>query len=125
MSEEVVEPPVGLGLRGSAFWRELHEALEFEPKESALVLEACRVLDVIDELVGVLERDGSMTKGSAGQPVVHPVVAEIRQQQQTFGRLMGLVRLPEDEQAADRFRTARAKAGAAARWQSPGLRAVR
>lgn len=82
------------------------------------------MLDVIDELVGVLGRDGTMTVGSTGQPVVHPVVAEI-QQQQTFGRLMGLVRLPEDEQAADRFRTERAKAGAAARWQSPGLRAVR
>lgn len=124
MTEDDVSPPEGLSERGSAFWRELHEALEFDGKESALLFEACRVLDLIDDLAGVLERDGSMTVGSAGQPVVHPAVSEIRQLQQTFGRLMQLIRLPEDVAAADRFHTARAKAGAAARWGGPSVRAV-
>lgn len=124
MSEDDVSPPEGLAERGLAFWRELHDALEFDGKEAALLFEACRVLDLIDELASVLDGDGAMTVGSAGQPVVHPAVSEIRQLQQTFGRLMQLIRLPEDEAAADRFHTARAKAGAAARWGSASVRAV-
>lgn len=122
MIEEVVEPHERLSERGSVFWRELHQALTFDGTESDLLFEACRVLDLIEDLAGVLERDGSMSAGSAGQPVVHPAVSEIRQQQ-TFGRLMGLIRLPEDEAAKDRFHTVRAKAGAAARWSRP-VRAV-
>lgn len=124
MTEDDVSPPDGLAERGSAFWMELHDALEFDGKEAALLFEACRTLDLIDDLAGAIERDGSMTVGSAGQPVVHPAVSEIRQLQQAFGRLMTLIRLPEDEAAADRFHTLRARAGAAARWGSASVRAV-
>lgn len=124
-SNEPPEPPEVLGVRGSGLWRELHTELEFESKETSLVLEACRCLDVIDALATTVERDGLVVTGSRGQPVVHPGIAELRQWQASFGRLMSLVSLPEDEAAQDRFRHARAKAGAAARWQGGKLRAVK
>ncbi|RZS58975.1 hypothetical protein EV141_0188 [Microcella putealis] len=111
--------PQGLNARGSIFWEEIHDDLEFDARDAAIVLEACRVLDVIDELTAAVDRDGVMTVGSTGQPVVHPGVAEIRMQQATFARLMGSLKLPDDDAANDRFRHERAKAGAAARWYGP------
>lgn len=111
-------PPPGLGERGGKFWSELHESLEFEPHESALVLEACRTLDRIEALEHLLV-GGLASTGSTGQTVVHPAVAELRQQQAGFARLMAAVNMPADVAAADRFRLSRAHAGAAARWERP------
>lgn len=111
-------PPPELAERGAQFWIDLHESLEFDPQETALVTEACRTLDRIDALE-LLLAGGLTSTGSTGQTVVHPAVAELRQQQAGFARLIGAVNLPADAAAADRFRTMRAHAGAAARWQRP------
>ncbi|WP_448005330.1 hypothetical protein [Agromyces bauzanensis] len=124
MNEENVppEPPEVLGSRGAAFWRELQAVNEFEAKETALLLEACRTLDRITELDELVSEDGLTIVGSTGQKVLHPAIAELRQQQAAFGRLVGSIELEEDEQAADLFRHRRAKAGADARWRRPPLR---
>lgn len=116
------EPPEqALGERGKAFWSALTKVLEFAPQETEVLLEACRTLDRINDLTAVIEADGTMISGSMGQRILHPAVAEVRQLQAAFVRLTGALNLPEDAAAGDRFRTARAKAGAAARH---GLRAV-
>ena len=109
-------PPQGLAERGVQFWIDLHESLEFDPQETALLTEACRTLDRIEALEALLA-GGLTSVGSTGQTVVHPAVAELRQQQAGFARLMGAVNLPADVATADRFRSARAHAGAAARWE--------
>lgn len=119
MADVKVTPPDGLGVRGSEFWAELHSELDFNPKEEALLFEACRTLDLVEGLAELV-KDGLTTTGSMGQTVVHPAVPELRQHQAAFARLMAAIELPEDEAAADRFRTARAHKGADARW----LRAV-
>jgi hypothetical protein len=90
-------------------------------KETEVLLEACRTLDLIDALEAAIARDGEVIPGSKGQQVVHPAIGELRQQQVTFARLSGLLHLPNDEAAAERFRQRRAHAGADARW----LRAVK
>lgn len=105
-----------LGERGAAFWGSMQDAFEFEAKESELLFEACRSLDRIDALEAVLEAAGLVIAGSTGQQILHPAVAELRQQQAQFGRLAGLLHLPEDERAAARFRSTRAHAGSDARW---------
>lgn len=115
-------PPSDLGPRGTAFWVELHGVLEFNPKETALLAEACRTLDTIDALAAAVESDGLTTTGSMGQTVVHPAVPELRQQQAGFNRLMSAINLPDDDDAAERFRTARAHAGADARWKRPSVK---
>jgi len=121
MNDESIAPeaPVEFGERGASLWRELHACLEFDVREVALIVEACRTVDIIDELAGAVKADGLMSAGSTGQPVVNPAVAELRQQQAAFARLIGALKFPEDDAAADRFRTVRAKAGAAARWDRP------
>lgn len=120
MAEEKVSVPSELGERGAAFWSALQSEFEFDTKESELLLESCRVLDLIDQLQVAVEQGGAMIPGSKGQDVVNPAIGELRQQQVTFARLSALLRLPADEAAAERFRLARAHAGAEGRW----LRAV-
>ncbi|WP_127475042.1 terminase [Microbacterium sulfonylureivorans] len=124
MSETEEEAPDGLGVRGAKFWLSLTADMEFDAKESEVLLEVCRTLDRIDALAAAVDADGTMITGSMGQRVLHPAVGELRQQQAAFVRLVADLHLPEDVAAQDRFNTARGKAGAAARWDRP-LRAVR
>lgn len=110
--------PAELGTAGAAFWLQQQSESEFDSRESALLIEACRTLDRIAALDAVIEEDGLMIIGSTGQKVLHPAVAELRQQQASFGRLLGSIEWEDEEQAKERFRHNRAKAGATARWGS-------
>jgi len=115
-------PPKVLGKRGRALWRELHELLEFDTHETALVLEACRSVDTIDNLQAVIDADGYTTVGSMGQTVVHPAIAELRQQQQGLVRLLSSLNISaalEGETGAvgmARAISSQATAAANARW---------
>lgn len=113
------EPPEGLGERGSSFWRELFADIDWDMKETVLLAEACRTLDQIDALAAAIDTDGLTVSGSMGQTVIHPAVAELRQHQAAFARLISAVNFPDDEANADRFNHKRAKAAAAARWDRP------
>jgi len=116
-------PPRGLGKRGRAFWRRLHEDFDFELAQTEVLIEACRTLDRLEALDAVIADEGVTATGSMGQRIVHPAVAEARQLQITLTRLVAALELPPNEEEArefERWKTQRAKAGAAAR----GLRAV-
>ena len=120
--EKSPTPPRVLGKRGRALWRELHEQLEFDAHESAIVLEACRTVDAIDALQAAIDADGYMSTGSMGQTVVHPAVAELRQQQASLARLLTTLNLGaalEGQSGAvgmSRAISAQASAAANARW---------
>lgn len=112
------ETPSGLKTRGEALWRSVMAGLEGEEYDRAMVMEMCRTADVIDGLAEVLERDGLTTHGSAGQVVVHPAVSEMRQQQQSFSRLLSQLNLETvDVGAMLTPRQASAKAAAVKRWK--------
>ena len=116
-------PPEVLRERGAALWRDLHESLEFDVHETPVVLEACRTADAIDELAAVIDRDGYMSTGSAGQAIVHPAVSELRQQQQNLIRLLTTLNIDAALEGASgavglsRAISAQASAAANARWQ--------
>ena len=115
------QPPEGLGARGLAFWDALTGPMGFAVQEREYLIEACRTLDRIDDLSGRIASDGSVIAGSMGQKILHPAIAEVRMLQASFLRLVGALNLPEEKAASEKFRTTRAKAGAAARH---GLRVV-
>ncbi|KAA9154220.1 hypothetical protein F6B41_02780 [Microbacterium lushaniae] len=122
-------PPKGLGKRGRALWRDLHDQLEYDAHESTIVLEACRTVDAIDNLQAVIDRDGYTIAGSTGQTVVHPAVAELRQQQAGLTRLLTALNLSAALEgqagavALSRAVSAQATAAANARWsRSKGAR---
>ncbi|WP_068483469.1 hypothetical protein [Pseudoclavibacter helvolus] len=122
MSEvQVPEPPGVLRDRGSELWRNLHATLEFDLHETVVLIEACRTLDRIDGLQTVLDRDGLTTTGSTGQTIVHPAVAEQRQQQASLARLVSQLNLGSAIEggaaAMSRQISEAAKSAANARWQ--------
>ena len=111
--------PQVLEKRGRQAWKSLSEKYEFDAHEREVLLEFCRVLDRIDSLSGRVDSDGVMISGSQGQLVLHPAVAEIRQQQQAAGRLLLQLDLPdaEGDVALSRQISSQAQAAANARWQ--------
>lgn len=91
--------PAALGKRGALLWTSIMDGpdgpLEGDQHDEEMVLETCRILDVIDALSAAIDRDGVTTKGSTGQIVIHPAVAELRLQQQSFARLLAQLNLEE------------------------------
>lgn len=114
--------PRGLKGRGGKVWRELHELFEFDAHEVPLVLEACRVVTRIDELGAAVVEHGVMVRGSTGQLVVNPAIAEQRQQQLALSRLLkqlGLDEAVEGGAVPSARRSEAARAAAQARWNRP------
>lgn len=116
------------GPRGQAFWRSVTADFEADDGETALLIEACRTLDVLDQLAAAVERDGLIVKGSTGQPVTHPAVAEARQQRVVLARLLKALRLDEEEEAPTEaagpsVNRERARYAAQQRWARPGVSA--
>lgn len=117
--DEAPAAPDGLGPRGIEFWDALQSENVFDAASTARLHEACRVLDRLEDLSDVIADEGVMSTGSTGQPVVHPAVAEARQLAGVLDRLIDSLALPPTEEEAaenERWKTQRAKAGAAARW---------
>lgn len=117
-SKGVPKVPAGLGLRGAAFWKAVQADLEFDARETDLLIEVCRTLDTIDELSVAVERDGIMLKGSQGQQVLNGAVAELRQQQASYARLVTQLNLDGAESGVGMRspRGASASATAKRRW---------
>lgn len=113
-----MEVPNGLGERGSRLWSSIMDDLEGDQHDADLVLETCRVLDVIDALAEAVDRDGVTVTGSRGQIVINPAVQEMRQQQVVFSRLIAQLNLDEAELGAMlTARQAAAKRAGQAKWR--------
>ncbi|MGV3733483.1 MAG: hypothetical protein ACO1N6_08795 [Microcella sp.] len=76
------------------------EDYEWQAHELELLAEACRALDVITELAAIIAREGVTASGSMGQPVVHPAVGELRQQQQALAKMLTILNVPPLDDAA-------------------------
>ena len=111
-------PKHGLKARGLDLWTQLHETYEFDPQETNLVIEVCRTLDTIDTLAASIKKDGTMVLGSQGQMVLNSAVAELRQQQAAYARLVTMLNLNAAESGSALLTATSASASAAAnaRW---------
>lgn len=108
------------GVRGAAFWRSVTADFEPDDGEAALLVEACRTLDMLDELAAAVARDGLMVKGSTGQPVTHPAVSEARQQRVTLARLLKALDFGDEDAPAVSSRASdHARYAAQERWSRP------
>ena len=118
VSGSVPDVPAGIGKRGRAFWIDVQSDLEFDARETDLLVEVCRTLDTIDALAAAVERDGVMLIGSQGQQVLNGAVAELRQQQAAYARLVTQLNIDGAEQG-ETLRTPRAASASATakrRW---------
>lgn len=112
--------PPNLGAAGIGLWRDLTAGLELRRDERVVVAEACRTADVIVSLDAVLAAEGVTATGSTGQRVVHPAVAELRQQRALLSTLLRRIEWPElgDDEGGwdDLSASQRARRAALKRW---------
>jgi hypothetical protein len=109
--------PAGLGKKAQKFWSDTTSIYDLSAHEALILEGACRELDLIDRLEDGLDGADLVTKGSMGQDVAHPLLAEVRQHRAAFGSLVKSLRLPDvgDEEPMSP-RSQQAQAAANARW---------
>ncbi|MCH9733455.1 MAG: hypothetical protein K0U78_02715 [Actinomycetia bacterium] len=113
----IPKAPTGLKQRGRQLWREIHAVYSFEeaPEKAILLEDACRTSDVIKRLQDTVDAAEDLrVRGSQGQPVAMPEIAELRQYRSLLAALLKALTLPDDEESFTRSQLG--KMGAAARW---------
>lgn len=95
--------PRGLQREGKALWRDTHSTFDFadEPHKVQILAQACRVADVIAEMDEAAAEAPLTVKGSMGQPVISPFIAEARAQRALQAQLLGRLGLPDTDEAAE------------------------
>ncbi|PXA71866.1 terminase [Cryobacterium arcticum] len=118
MTTSPTPPPRSLKNRGRQLWISIHAEFEPHEHETALILEVCRTLDTIDALAKSIETDGVMITGSQGQLVLNTAVAELRQQQAAYARLLPLLNLDSSASVVGILSPTQARAShaATAKW---------
>ena len=97
--------PRGLGTAGRRLWRgtlgdrEGGSRLELRADELALFTELCRLVDDAEALRAELEGEPLTVAGSQGQPVGHPLRAELHRTLASMDRLARTLAIPDDVDA--------------------------
>ena len=130
MSSErpTVAPPGGLAAAGSALWASILGDLDpnwvLDARELAALAQACRIADQLAGLDDAVVADGPTVRGSRGQRVIHPAIAEGRQLRLAQLRLLGSLELSDPTAAVQAATPAqmRARTAAQKRWQTRAAR---
>jgi Phage terminase, small subunit len=116
MTGEIPKPTVRLQEAGEALWRrvlaDVPDEFELTAVELHLLESACRCRDEIARLEDQIDGDGAVVKGSRGQPVLHPAIAEARQLRLAEQRLLKSIDTPAEPSPVQ----TRAQQAAATRW---------
>lgn len=114
--------PAHLAVSGSRIWRGITDKYDLRPDELRVLEDACREADLVDSIQTALREGSLISTGSQGQPVINPLVPELRQHRATLATLMRQLKLPEDgdEEKAAGERSSAARAAANARWARRG-----
>lgn len=130
MARKQHDPPIppGLKVKGAATWVRLTDAYEFEaaPERLLILEELCRCVDMVDRLQSIIDNaDDLRVRGSQGQPVSLPEIAECRQWRAQITSLTRALSLPaddaEDEPKVFLTMSELGKRGAAARWKNKAV----
>lgn len=96
-TQKAPEPPKGTGPSGRALWTDVLGKYELEEHEQALLREAVRSVDQLDELHAIVQREGTIVDGPGGSPRMHPAAVEARQLRIALARVIAALRLPADD----------------------------
>jgi hypothetical protein len=98
----IKKPPNGLAKPGRALWREIQGVYVLDPAEEQILLQMCRLTDTLARLETELAGAETTVSGSRGQPVGHPLLAEVRLTSLALGRLSKQLALPQPKTASAR-----------------------
>ena len=109
--------PKGLAVAGSALWVSVKSKYVLRVDEDAILLSACKPVDRIAMLEKAHADLGQpfLTRGSMGQDVIHPLIAEMRAQESHLSTQLAKLKLPDD--AAGPAVNAQ-RAGGQTRWSN-------
>lgn len=114
-----VAAPKGLKAAGARLWRQVMDLYELRPDELVTLEKACRASDRIVAMESELG-DQVTTRGSMGQVVVHPLIAEIRAHEAQVAGLLARLKLPDPGTGSvggvEQPRSTQARAAAQSRW---------
>lgn len=90
--------PAGMGSEGKRLWRKITAVfdLENDPDKAEILAQACRTADVIAELDEAAAEAPLLVKGSMGQPVISPFIAEVRVQRALLAQLLARLNFSEE-----------------------------
>ncbi|PQP24153.1 hypothetical protein [Rhodococcus opacus] len=113
------DAPKGIGEAGEKLWRAIEDRWELRPDELRILEDACREADLIDTLNLEATVADFIVKGSQGQPVINPLISELRQHRSTLASLLKQLKLPDETDTAE-SRSTQARAAVNARWNKRG-----
>lgn len=120
-AQERPQRPFGLDEAGRGLWDGIALNYELRPDELHMLEHAAREADIIAHLQESLIDAPVRTRGSQGQEVADPILAEIRQHRSAQAMLLKALKLPDTAQAhgghRDRAKVSEsARKAARARW---------
>uniref|UniRef100_A0AB39U259 Terminase n=3 Tax=unclassified Caudoviricetes TaxID=2788787 RepID=A0AB39U259_9CAUD len=82
--------PTGLQASGKRLWKSITSEFDLsaDPDKAELLFQACRTADQIAELDEAAAEAPLTVKGSMGQPVISPFIAEARVQRGLLAQLL-------------------------------------
>ncbi|MGW0169193.1 hypothetical protein ACWDWT_29070 [Streptomyces sp. NPDC003343] len=114
---EASNAPDGLGEAGLALWTEVVSEFELAPAELALLTQACRTVDELEDISAALANGPAVVHGSTGQPKASPLFAEARAHRVVLAKLLEQMALPDaDEEEGKTPNQLRASKAASVRW---------
>lgn len=82
--------PSGLGTEGRKLWREIVGEFDVneEPHKRRILFDACKTADLIDQLETAMQSQPLTAKGSMGQLVIHPLIAQSQSARTQLAQLL-------------------------------------
>jgi hypothetical protein len=93
--------PKDAGASGKALWRSVVDVWELDEHEIALLREAVRTVDQLDQLAAIVKRQGLIVDGGKAGPKAHPALVEARQLRIALARIFAALRLPDGEEGGE------------------------
>jgi hypothetical protein len=94
---EKVSPPIDLRDPGRRLWKAITDDYDLDEHELALLVEATRTVDLLDELERRIRLDGAVIQSPQGLKA-HPAAVEARQQRIALARILAALRMPAGDE---------------------------
>ena len=108
--------PSNLGAKSKRLWTEITSSYELRADELRILEDACREIDIIERLETEFRTADTMVRGSQGQLVASPLLQELRQHRAVAARLLGMLKLPDEDGRQQESVSNAARKAANARW---------
>lgn len=115
--------PKGTKSSGRRLWRAVLGEFELDEHELALLREAVRTVDLLDDLAAQVADDGLMVDSPQGRKL-HPAAVEARQQKIALARILAALRMPSGDESEGRPQRRAGARGVYAPRPDERLRAV-